>query len=97
MYSVTVVGVTPFVHPVTGHVAVAIAVTRLTPLVRIPEVTVAKTIETTIDVCCVVVAIESVTLVYPEGIVTVGEVNNVEIVSVIPDVGIGVGATPPEP
>lgn len=63
-----------------------------------PEVTVAKVIETATDVCCVTVTISSVTLVYPLGIVVAASVNTEEMASVTSEVGIGVGRTPsPEP
>jgi hypothetical protein len=69
-----------------------------TQLVAIPLVTVAKITETTSDVCCVVVTVVSVILVYPAGIVVAAKVNTEEVVLVIPEVGMGVGPTPlPEP
>jgi hypothetical protein len=49
------------------------------------------------DVCCVVVTSGAVTLVYPEGSVAAASVKNEESVVKTSDVGIGVGATLPEP
>lgn len=63
-------------------------------LVTMPEVTVAKVTVTANDVCCVVVTVEPVTLVYPAGTVSAGSLNTVEVVFVVSDVGIGVGPTP---
>lgn len=69
-----------------------------TQLVTIPLVTVARIIETTSDVCCVVVMVVSVTLVYPAGTVVAAKVNTEEVVFVISEVGMGVGPAPlPEP
>jgi hypothetical protein len=45
VYLVTVFGLTPFVHVVTGQVAVAMVVTGTETLVYMPEYTVARMTE----------------------------------------------------
>jgi len=50
VYLVTVLGLTPFVHVVRGHVAVAMVLVACTHDVKVPENSVARMTVTTVDV-----------------------------------------------